>query len=329
MLNVNDISFAYDKGLVLEDVGFQLGKGQHLAVMGESGCGKSTLLKLIYGILEPSKGKLSWGDEELTGPSQNLVPGKKFMKYLAQEFDLMPYITVEENIAEFLSVFYPEERKERTRDLLMLIELEDFAKVKVQHLSGGQRQRVAIARVLAQKPELLLLDEPFSHIDNFRKNSLRRNLYGYLRAEGISCLTATHDHNDVLPFADRIIVIKDRHIIADSPILQLYQNPREIYVASLFGEANKIPVNIVKSYADTQRRIIVYAHEFKISYTSGLAVRVLNSYPMGSHYLIRGQTNEGQEIFFHAPAALEKDKEVFLNVSIETLNKRLQLPDGS
>jgi len=322
MLRVEHVSFAYDKTPVLEDISFNVAKGEHVAVMGESGCGKSTLLKIIYGLLHLRVGEIYWGKKQVKGPRSNLVPGETYMKYLSQDFDLMAFTTVTENISKFLSVFYPKELKERTQELLEMIEMKEYAKTKVKNLSVGQQQRVALARVLAQKPELLLLDEPFSHIDNFRKNSLRRNLFDYLKKQGITCITATHDHNDVLPFADRILVLKDDHIIADEAIVALYKNPKDLYIASLFGEANKIPINIIKSYADTKRRIIVYAHEFKISENSGLPVIVKNSYPMGSHYLIKS-VSEGQNIYFNSDKALEVDTEIYLNVSIETINQRL------
>lgn len=330
MLKVKQVSFSYDKHPVLEDINFSLKKGEHLAVMGESGCGKSTLLKIIYGILQTQEGEVFWGKEKVRGPLYKLLPGEKFMKYLSQEFDLMPYTTVEDNISEFLSVFYPEELQKRTRELLWMIEMEDFAQVKVQHLSGGQQQRVALARVLAQKPELLLLDEPFSNIDNFRKNSLRRNLFDYLKEEGITCLTATHDQQDVLPFADRVIVLRDRHIIADEPILDLYKNPGNFYIASLFGEANRIPINIVKSYADTRRTIIVYAHEFKISNSSGLRVEIKKNYHMGSYQLVRGDY-EGRTVYFHSDRPIKEGAHVFLNISLEMINLRLhgQKPENN
>ncbi|WP_411029233.1 ABC transporter ATP-binding protein [Spongiimicrobium sp. 3-5] len=322
MLQIANVSFAYDEAPVLADISFEVGKGEHLSIIGESGCGKSTLLKIVYGLLHINVGEVFWNETRVMGPLYSLVPGEPYMKYLSQDFDLMPFTTVRENVSQYLSVFDLEEMERRTQELLKMIEMEAFANTKVKNLSGGQQQRVALARVLAQEPEILLLDEPFSHIDNFRKNGLRRKLFAYLKKQGITCLTATHDYNDVLPFADRVIVLKDQHIIADEPTTALYQNPKSLYIASLFGEANEIPVNIVKSYADTKRRIIVYAHEFKVSQTSGLSVTVKKCYPMGSHFLVEG-CSEDQTIYFNSSLHLDSEAEVFLNISLETINKRL------
>jgi len=324
MLHVDHVSFTYDKVPVLEDINLKVSKGEHVSIIGESGCGKSTLLKIIYGLLNVEVGEVYWDETQILGPKFNLVPGETYMKYLSQDFDLMPFTRVEENVSEFLSVFEPEKLKERTFELLEMIEMTDFAKVKVKYLSGGQQQRVALARVLAERPEILLLDEPFSHIDNFRKNSLRRNLFGYLKNKGVTVITATHDHNDMLPFADNVVVLKDHKIIAKNTPKNLYEHPNDLYIASLFGEANKIPINIVKSYADTKRRIIVYAHEFRVSQKSGLEVVVKRSFYKGGYYMIEG-IYEDQKIYFNNPIALEPESKVFLNVSIETINQRLNL----
>ncbi len=324
MLQVDHVSFAYDKVPVLDDINLKVAKGEHVSIIGESGCGKSTLLKIIYGLLHIKIGEVYWDENQILGPLYNLVPGEAYMKYLAQDFDLMPFTTVYENISEHLSVLEPEFLKERTAELLEMIEMTRFAKTKVKNLSGGQQQRVALARVLAQKPEILLLDEPFSHIDNFRKNSLRRNLFEYLKNKGITVLTATHDHNDMLPFADRVIVLKDTKIIAKDTPKNLFEHPKDLYIASLFGEANRIPINIVKTYADTKRRIIVYAHEFKVSEKSGLEVVVKGSYYMGGHYMIVG-TYEGQNIYFNHHQTIEEGKTVFLNIAIEVINQRLNI----
>ncbi len=323
MLQVDHVTFAYQNGIsVLEDINLKVKEGEQVCIIGESGCGKSTLLKVLYGLLDIQTGEVYWNDKAILGPSFNLVPGEDYMKYLSQDFDLMPFTTVYENVSQYLSLFEPELLKRRTEELLEMIEMTAFANTKVRFLSGGQQQRVALARVLAQEPKILLLDEPFSHIDNFRKNSLRRNLYAYLRTQNITVLTATHDYNDMLPFADRVVVIRDHKIIAKDSPKNLYQNPKNLYIASLFGEANKIPIDIIKTYANTKRRIIVYASEFKVSEKSGLATTVITSFYMGSHYMIEG-SYEGKAIYFHHHTALEKGEKVFLNVSIETINQRL------
>ncbi|SFW54049.1 ABC transporter ATP-binding protein [Cellulophaga fucicola] len=322
MLHVNNITFSYNTTPVLKDIDFTVNDGEYLAILGESGSGKSTLLKIIYGILQLDKGTIFWDDNQVLGPDYNLIPGEKYMKYLSQDFDLMPFITVEENVSQYLSVFYPEELKARTEELLEMVEMTSFAKTKVKLLSGGQQQRVALARVLAQEPEILLLDEPFSHIDNFRKNSLRRRLFGYLKRKKITCIVATHDEKEVLPFADRILVVKDQEILANEKTETLYNNPKSLYVASLFAEANLLPISTIKEYTEAKKDIVVYAHEFKVSETSGIEVRVINSYAMGSYYLMEGIT-EDQSLFFTDSKSIEVGKNVFLNVSLEVLNKRL------
>ena len=214
--------------------------------------------------------------------------------------------------------------EERTQELLELIELTDFADKKVNTLSGGQQQRVALARVLAQKPEVLLLDEPFGHIDNFLKNSLRRNIFNYLKEQKITTVIATHDVHDVLPFADRAVVLRDNQIIARARPMELYRNPRTLYVASLFGEASMISIDVLKTYANTKRKIIVYAHEFRVSPSSGLQVTVEKAYPMGNYYLTESSGPEQETVFFNAEQLFPKGKEVFLNVAIETINQRIQ-----
>ncbi len=322
MLQINNLDFSYKTTSILENISFKIKKGEHVSLIGESGCGKSTLLKLIYGIYDLNDGSIFWKENQILGPTYNLIPGEEYIKFLAQDYDLMPHTTVFENVSQYLSLFEPEELKRRTQELLETIEMTSFAHTRVKFLSGGQQQRVALARVLAQQPELLLLDEPFSHIDNYRKNSLRRNIFKYLKKEKITVLTATHDPSDVLPYADQVIVLKNKKIIAHNTPEILYENPKNLYVASLLGDANRIPVNIVKTYASTKKRIIVYANEFKVSEKSGLKVQVKKNYYQGINYLIEA-VYEKQKIYFYHTKALEKGKKVYLNISIETINQRL------
>ena len=325
MLKVQVTSFGYQDKTILKDISFQVAPGEHVALMGESGSGKSTLLKIVYGLLHVEDGSIFWGDTEALGPNFNLVPGEPYMKYLAQDFDLMPFISVEENVGQFLSVFERETHDERIDELLDLIEMKSFAKTKVKYLSGGQQQRVALARVLAQEPEILLLDEPFGHIDNFKRISLRRNLFLYLKKQGITVLTASHDPSDVLPFAERTLILQQGRVIADKNTQDLYKNPPDYYTASLFGQVNQIPMKLLKSYSEIERSILVYPHEFKFSDSSGLKVEVMNSFFKGTHYLNEGMAEDGTVVFFNSEKEQEKGATIFLNVSLNTINKRLQI----
>lgn len=303
MLQVSDISFSYQESLVLKGVSFSLTKGKNLALIGESGCGKSTLLKLIYGLYDLDEGQIFWNDNEVLGPKYHLIPGMPFMKYLAQDFDLMPFITVAENVGKHLSNFYPEAKKARIAELLEIVEMTDYADVKAKFLSGGQMQRVALARVLALEPEVLLLDEPFSHIDNFRKNSLRRKLFGYLKEQQITCVVATHDSTDVLSFADEVAVIKDGKIIESGIPKLIYDNPRDNYVASLFGDVNEIEINGELKF--------VYPHQLKVVLNSDLKVEIVNFYFRGSHYLMEAKYGN-RILFFENDTILEKGEVVCL-----------------
>tara|TARA_E500000318_G_scaffold107035_1_gene115768 strand:+ start:5464 stop:6459 length:996 start_codon:yes stop_codon:yes gene_type:complete len=325
MLKVQIDSFGYQDQTILKDISFEVAPGEHVALMGESGSGKSTLLKIIYGLLHVEEGSVFWGDIEALGPNFNLVPGEPYMKYLAQDFDLMPFITVEENIGQFLSVFERDTHEERINELLELIEMKAYAKTKVKYLSGGQQQRVALARVLAQEPEILLLDEPFGHIDNFKRNALRRNLFLYLKKQGVTVLTASHDPSDVLPFAERTLILEKGHIIANQNTQELYNNPPNYYTASLFGQVNKVPMKLLKSYSEIDKSVLVYPHEFKFSDSSGLKVKVANSFFKGSHHLNEGVTDDGTIIFFNSEKKQEKGVTIFLNVSLETINRKLQV----
>ena len=305
MLQIKNISFAYDKKPVLKALDFKVETGEHLSIIGESGSGKSTLLKLIYGEYDLNEGHIFWKDTEILGPKFNLVVGYNFMKYVSQEFDLMPFISVEENIGKHLSNFFPEEKKERVEELLEVVELEAFARTKVKNLSGGQKQRVALARALAKQPEVLLLDEPFSHIDNFKKQSLRRNVFNYLKKKNITCIVATHDKEDVLGYSDRMIVLHDSKILANDTPEILYKNPKTPLIASFFGEFNML------------NNDIVFAHQLKVVEKSSLEVTVLHSYFKGPYYLIEANFKDGL-IWFEHPTALEKNRTVFL----ELLNRQ-------
>lgn len=311
MLSLTNVVFSYDKSKILNNISFSVEKGEHISLIGESGSGKSTLLKVIYGLEDLDEGKIFWNDTEVLGPKYNLVPGMSFMKYLAQDFDLMPFTTAAENIGKFLSNFYLEEKQKKVEELLDLVEMTEFSNVKVKNLSGGQMQRVAIARVLALEPEILLFDEPFSHIDNSRKNNLRRSVFNYAKEKGITCIVATHDMDDALSFSDEIIVLKNGEIIASEKPKELFSKKNNLEVAKLFGDVNQISKKYFE--LDSFEDILVYPFELVVVEKSKLEVNVIKSYYKGQKYLVEAKYKEGV-LYFESLVSLRPGVTLYLTL---------------
>lgn len=303
MLKVDKISFGYKDNLVLQNISLNADEGMHIAIIGESGSGKSTLLKLLQGEYDLNQGSIFWKNKQILGPSYNLVVGYSFMKYVAQEFELMPYTTVTENIGSHLSNFFLEEKENRINELLHVVELTEFANTKVQFLSGGQKQRVALAKAIALQPEIILLDEPFSHIDNFKKQSLRRSLFQYLKEQKITCIIATHDKDDVLSFSDKVLVLNNGKMLTTGTPKELYKNPNSPLIASFFGEFNYIP-----SYG------YVYAHQISIVDKSDFKAEIIQSFFQGKNYLIEAMYHN-KTLLFESNNRLKVGKTVFLQIN--------------
>ncbi|MBF4517534.1 ABC transporter ATP-binding protein [Flavobacterium sp. ANB] len=314
MLDIKNISFSYTENPVIKNVSFTINKGENIAIIGESGCGKSTLLKLMYGLYDLNEGQISYNEKPILGPKYNLIPGMPFMKYLAQDFDLSLFETVAENVGKFLSNGFANMKKLRVQELLEMVEMEQFSHVKTKYLSGGQMQRVALVRVLALEPEILLLDEPFSQIDAFRKNALRRNLFKYLKQKGITCIIATHDSTDALSFADEAIVMRNGEIIVKGNPTKIYEDPETKYVASLFGEVNEVATHLLVPYEDETHKTLVYPHQFKMVAESNLPVKIRKTYFRGNHYLIES-VYKRQLIFFESEIDLPLEENVFLSLN--------------
>lgn len=282
LLEINNLYFSYSENqTIFQNLNLKFDAGKIIALAGESGCGKSTLLSLIYGLLNWEKGEIIFDGKKTYGPKANLVPGEPEMKYVAQNFDLMPYASVAENVGKFLSNINLTKKKETVHELLKVVGLTDFANILPKYLSGGQQQRVAIARALSVLPKLLVLDEPFSNLDFSRKIEIRERLFRYVKQNNISLIISTHEIQDVLPWLDQIVVLKQGRLIQNDHPEEIYKNPYNEYVAKLFGEVNifteeeKIEFNISKfSY---------YPREIKIS-ENGVPAEVIESRFAGSFY---------------------------------------------
>lgn len=292
LLEINHLFFSHNEEKPLfQNFNLQLAEDKIIALAGESGCGKSTLLNLIYGLLNWDQGDIIFDGEKLLGPKGNLVPGESAMKFVAQNFDLMPFATVADNVGKFISNINLTKKKETVLELLDVVGLTEFANILPKHLSGGQQQRVAIARALSVLPKLLLLDEPFSNLDFARKIELREKLFNYVKKNGISLIISTHELQDILPWVDQIVILKNGRLIQNDTVQEIYHNPYNSYVAQLFGEVNLFTSEERSDFNIS--RFSVYPHQIKLS-TMGFEAVVLESRFSGSFYWnkIRSQNKE-------------------------------------
>jgi len=284
MLHVESIYFKHSDDFEIRDISFQLHQGNVLGLIGESGCGKSTVLDLIHGEYDLKKGTIRWKGQHLKGPSHQLIAGHEDIKYVTQDSDLMPYISVVENIIKPLSRQHLKDNIKKAEELLEVVGLLGYKDQMVKDLSGGQRQRVAVAKALAKTPKLILLDEPFSHIDNFLKQNLRRQLFSYLKNVNCSCIIATHDANDILPYADDIAVLQGGKLIAlDSPT-KLYNCSNNRYVSGLLSICNAIGAKNIDPTLDGE--VIVYPHELELIKSTTGDVNISDVYYHGYFYRI-------------------------------------------
>lgn len=282
LLEINNLYFSHTKDNPLfQNLNIQFEEGKIIALAGESGCGKSTLLNLIYGLLDWESGEIIFDGTKLYGPKGNLVPGEAEMKFVAQNFDLMPYSTVAENVGKFISNIDLKKKKETVTELLEVVGLEEFATILPKYLSGGQQQRVAIARALSVLPKLLILDEPFSNLDFPRKIKLREKLFRYVKEHHISLIISTHELQDIMPWLDQIVILQEGRLIQNESPEETYKNPYNAYVAKLFGEVNIFSESEI---SDLQlSKFSYYPKEITVS-ENGFEAEVLESRFAGNHY---------------------------------------------
>ncbi len=202
MLLMNDVAKIYDNGyLALEGASLAIGEGEIVAMVGASGCGKSTLLRLLAGLERPSAGSIRFDGAPLTGPRREIG-------VIFQEPRLMPWLSVANNIAFGLGALPKAERAARVAEMLERVGLAPFAGAWPRELSGGMAQRAAIARALAARPQVLLLDEPFSALDAFTRQALQEHLLALWSYDRPTLVLVTHDIDEALALADRVVLMR-------------------------------------------------------------------------------------------------------------------------
>ena len=260
----------------LQKVSLEVKEGEIVTLLGASGSGKSTLLRIIAGVDEPDQGSV-WINEQLVVDENTFVlPEKRKVGLVFQEYCLFPHMTIEENICFGLSKKIkkdPEARKRTMQELLVRFDIMELNQRYPHQISGGQQQRVAIARALANRPSLLLLDEPFSNLDEHLRETIRVEIQCILKQYGITAIVVTHDKKDALSISDRIALLNDGAIEQFDTPENIYTCPQSTYVAKYFGRTNIVRAKAREGGFETELGFITHKHGEAMDQEGLLSIR--------------------------------------------------------
>lgn len=235
---------------VVNDFSLDIAQGELLALLGESGSGKTTLLRILAGFEIPEKGKIVLNGQTLADESTFVKPEKRAIGMVFQDYALFPHLTVAQNILYGLKQKKSAQSRQRLQEVLELIGLPDIGAKYPHQLSGGQQQRVALARALAPQPSVLMLDEPFSNLDEVLKDQIREDMRQIIKKSGITAILVTHDTKDALAMADRIAIMRGGRLLQAATPQVLYDQPAHQYVGNFFGKMNWIKVSNVVNHSE-------------------------------------------------------------------------------
>lgn len=237
-LELQNVQIAYGKHIVVNNCNLVLAHGEILSLLGASGCGKSTLLKAIAGLLPISAGQIRVRGKTVASDCMHLAPQMREIGMIFQDYALFPHLNAFENIAFGLSHLTRNERRRRARDMLAVVQLQELEKRYPHELSGGQQQRIAIARALAREPSILLLDEPFSNLDNAVREVLMDDMRQLFRDRQISAVFVTHSKAEAFALSDTVAIMQHGEIVQiDSPV-RLYDHPANDDIAVFLGHGS-------------------------------------------------------------------------------------------
>ena len=237
-LEISHLNVFLGNRLILDDLSFSLASGQIAVLLGPSGCGKTTLLRSIAGLIRTSDGTIRFGKQLVSLSSLTMLSHKRKIGYVPQEGALFPHLSVADNIAFGLdrSTILKDEIHQITKDMLNLIGLQGFENRMPNQLSGGQQTRVALARALAIKPAIVLLDEPFAALDETLRDELRSDVINLLRASKTTAILVTHDREEALVSGDVVALMRDGKIVQHGPPESVYSQPSSPSVAVSTGD---------------------------------------------------------------------------------------------
>lgn len=249
-LKISNVSKVFDKNVALNNINLEIQAGEFVCLLGPSGCGKSTLLRLIAGLDRPSSGQIYIGDRDVT----NLPPVRRNFGIMFQSYALFPNLTAFENVAYGLrnQKMRSKDLEERVNRLFDMIKLPHIKNRFPSQMSGGEQQRIALARALATEPDFLLLDEPLSALDAKVRISLRKEICNIQKELKLTTIMVTHDQDEALTMADRIIVMNKSVVMQSGTPEEIYESPKNPFVADFIGSINFIDEKQSKAYGLSQ-----------------------------------------------------------------------------
>ncbi|WOC16352.1 ABC transporter ATP-binding protein [Pseudochrobactrum sp. MP213Fo] len=240
-LQVLNVSRHFDSTTAVKDISLSVASGEVICLVGHSGCGKTTLLKIISGIDTPDSGSIFINGQAMVNASHFIEPEKRRVGVVFQNYALFPHLTVKQNVLFGLRKMPKIPASQRADELLTLVGLPHMANRYPHMLSGGEQQRVALARALAPEPDILLMDEPFSNLDQGLRQQVRSETIRLLRKLGTTVIIVTHDAEEALSAGDRIVLMKSGQIVQAGTAHEIYDQPNGRYAADFFCNFNSIP----------------------------------------------------------------------------------------
>ncbi|MBL4756144.1 MAG: ABC transporter ATP-binding protein [Rhizobiales bacterium] len=245
-LSFDDICHDYDEVRAVDHFSLKIIPGEIVCLLGQSGCGKTTLLRIAAGIERQTSGRVLLNGHEIAGPAVYLPPEKRNIGLMFQDYALFPHMTILENVCFGLRDHKLKDAKQAALGVLSRVGMADYADQYPHVLSGGEQQRVALARAIVPKPGILLMDEPFSGLDQRLRANVRRETIALLHETRATCIIVTHDPEEAMQLADRIALMRKGHLVQVGTPEELYKSPIDIFVARFFSPVTEISA-IVRS----------------------------------------------------------------------------------